>query len=296
MQDATRRFRSYALWKFTAVGLATAMAIAFLLSRLLHAASASDGCDREYCPDDAVFQAMPLQGLLVGVLESPITFATVLAHGDFGLGGMSPLDGGAIVLDGHAYHAQLDGSLRTVAPAERTATLWVKRFRADRSIALEPVVGFDALTAQLDRKIAVPNRIHAIRIDGRFRRLSVRSVPRQSPPYKSVTEVVKEQNVFELRDVEGTLVGYRFPAYVSGINAPGYHFHLVDRERRHGGHVLDFAAGTLVAQVDTSRALTVIVPDDPLFDSADFEKQSGEGVYQRALQPGRSMPETGAIR
>jgi alpha-acetolactate decarboxylase len=37
-----------------------------------------------------------------------------------------------------------------------------------------------------------------IALDGRFYLVRARSVPRQSPPYRSLTEVVAEQHVFEL--------------------------------------------------------------------------------------------------
>lgn len=246
-----------------------------------------DGCAGDYCADDAIFQAAPLQSLLAGVLESPVAFRSVLAHGDFGLGGLSPLDGEVIVVDGQAWQAKLDGSLRAVSPDERTSVLFVKRFRADRRVPLTEVADLDGFIRTLDAAIAAPNRFHAIRIDGRFDRLKLRSVPRQSPPYRSVTEVVKTQEVLDLEDVEGTLVGFRFPPYLGGVNAGGYHLHFVDHARRRGGHVLDLGAAALDVQVDSTRALTLVVPDDPAFDAADLAP-AGEGArdFQRALRPG----------
>lgn len=262
-----------------------------------HAASAGasehgDGYHRSYCAEDAVFQAVPLQGLLAGVLESSITFSSVLKHGDFGLGGMSPLEGEVIVLDGMPYQARVDGSVRAVDLAERTAVLWVKRFRPDRRLTTSAIADFDALIAQLDAGLGTPNRVHAIRIDGRFDRLTLRSVPRQSPPYAPVTEVVQSQNVYSLEDVEGSLVGFRFPTWASGINAPGYHFHFIDAGRRRGGHVLDVAAAPLVARIDTSRAVTVVTPDDTLFDDAKLPAPAGNEGYLRALRT-EERPESG---
>lgn len=252
-------------------------------------ARAADGCRGAYCAEDAIFQAVPLQSLTQGLLESPITLGTVLARGDFGLGGLAPLDGEVIVVDGTAWHARLDGSLRKVASDERTAALFVKRFRADRTFELADVSGLDALARQLDAAIGRPNRFHAVRIDGRFDRLRLRSVPRQSPPYRSVVDVVTEQNVIDLAAVEGTLVGFRFPAYLAGVNAEGYHFHFVDRARRMGGHVLDVVAPALEARIDSTRALTLVVPDDPAFDAADFSNAAGgpREAFDRALRPSR---------
>lgn len=249
------------------------------------AASGDDGCGRAYCVEDAVFQLAPLQSLLAGVLEGPFTFADAMAHGDFGIGGMSPLDGEAILVDGRAWHAAVDGTLREVAPSERTSVLFAKRFRADRSIDLPAVDGLDAFTAALDAELPRRNRIQAVRIDGRFARLRLRSVPRQFRPYVPVTEVVKSQQLLELADVDGTLVGFRFPGYFGGVNAAGWHFHFVDRERRRGGHLLDIGGDGLRAQLDGSRALILVLPDDPDFDAADLGDGGGDG-FQPALRPG----------
>lgn len=242
-------------------------------------------CGEDFCPRDAVFQTAPLQALMAGVLESPVTFATGLRHGDFGLGGMSPLDGEVIVVDGMPYHAREDGSIRRVDPGERTSVLIVKHFQPDTSARLAAIRDLDDLVDQLDAAAGFHNRIHAVRIDGRFDTIRLRSVPRQSAPYVPVTTVVQSQKVFEMEQVDGTLVGFRFPAWARGINAPGYHFHFVDEARERGGHVLDVAGRSMDAQIDTSRAVTVMTPDDPLFDNMDFDS-SGESIqYRRALRP-----------
>ncbi|HEY8585066.1 MAG TPA: acetolactate decarboxylase, partial [Capillimicrobium sp.] len=78
-----------------------------------------------------------------------------------------------------------------------------------------------------------------VRVEGRFERVRARSVPRQHPPYRPLPEVVADQHVFDLADIEGTMVGFRFPADAGAINVPGHHLHVADRDRRRGGHVFD---------------------------------------------------------
>lgn len=260
------------------------LAIALAMVPSTEAAEGTEACSTDYCAHDAVFQTAPLQALFAGVLESPVRLATGLEHGDFGLGGLSPLDGEVIVLDGKVYHARLDGSIREVDASEPTSILIIKHFRADRIAHLDRVEDLDDLTRQLDVALGFPNRIHAVRIEGRFDRLAVRSVPRQEAPYAPVTTVVQSQKVLELEDIEGTLVGFRFPGWAAGINAPGYHFHFVDADRQIGGHVLGIATRGLRVEGDISRAVTTMTPDDPLFDNANFD---GTGpAYRRALRPG----------
>jgi acetolactate decarboxylase len=49
---------------------------------------------------------------------------------------------------------------------------------------------------------------------------------------------VQSQPTFELRDVHGSLVGFRFPDHARGLNVAGYHFHFITDDRSAGGHVL----------------------------------------------------------
>lgn len=51
--------------------------------------------------------------------------------------------------------------------------------------------------------------------------------------------MVTYQPTFELRDIRGSLVGFRFPDYAQGLNVPGYHLHFVTEDRRAGGHLLE---------------------------------------------------------
>jgi acetolactate decarboxylase len=56
----------------------------------------------------------------------------------------------------------------------------------------------EQLLAQIDELMPARAASCAVRIDGRFDSVRARSVPRQEPPYRPLTEVVAEQHVFEL--------------------------------------------------------------------------------------------------
>jgi acetolactate decarboxylase len=63
------------------------------------------------------------------------------------------------------------------------------------------------------------------------------------------------------------MVGFRFPAYVEGIEVGGYHLHFISEDRTRGGHVLDSRCGELRIQLDPSNELHVELP--PSVDLAD---------------------------
>jgi acetolactate decarboxylase len=121
-------------------------------------------------------------------------------------------------------------------------------------------VDHPALLASLDRALPQGTAAAALRVDGDFELIRARSVPRQHPPYRPLTEVVAEQNVFELHDVSGTLVGFRFPEYSGAIEVSGFHLHFISDDRRRGGHVLDSRTLAGTARLDPSTDLHVELP------------------------------------
>ena len=62
--------------------------------------------------------------------------------------------------------------------------------------------------------------------------MKVRTVKRQEQDGVGLAEAAKDEAVFEFGDVRGDLVGFRLPGYVSGINAPGWHLHFMDADRK----------------------------------------------------------------
>ena len=116
------------------------------------------------------------------------------------------------------------------------------------------------LLAALDQHLPDGAPSAAVRLDGHFDLVRARSVPRQEPPYRPLTDVVGEQHVFELTEVEGTMMGFRFPDYAEGIEVSGYHLHFVTADRSRGGHVLDSRAAGLKVGLDPSSDLHVELP------------------------------------
>lgn len=80
--------------------------------------------------------------------------------------------------------------------------------------------------------------VSAVRVDGWFDSISLRSVHAPPRPYPPLAEVTAHQNEWSLGAVEGTVVGFRFPDASAGVEVPGYHLHFVSRDRTSGGHVL----------------------------------------------------------
>jgi acetolactate decarboxylase len=208
-----------------------------------------------------LFQASTIGALLEGAYDGDLSFAELAGQGDLGLGTLNGLDGEMIALDGRFYRADVDGLVNEVPGEARTPFAVVTRFEPTIDVEVAEALEHEALLARLDQLIPAGAPSCAIRLDGRFDLVRARSVPRQEPPYRPLTEVVAEQHVFELRDAVGTMLGFRFPDYAEGIEVAGYHLHFISDDRRRGGHVLGSRSrGPLRVRLDPSSALHVELP------------------------------------
>jgi acetolactate decarboxylase len=214
-----------------------------------------------------LFQASTIGALLDGAYEGDVSFTELAEHGDLGLGTVNGLDGEMIALDGSFYRAGVDGEIEEVSPSERTPFAVVVSFDPVIELDLEGSIDHDRLLAELDRRIPADTASCAVRIDGRFELIRARSVPRQQPPYRPLTEVVAEQHVFDFGGIDGTMLGFRFPDYAEGIEVSGWHLHFISEDRSRGGHVLDSRASAIHIGIDPSGELHVELP--PGVDLAD---------------------------
>jgi len=220
---------------------------------------------------EVLVQFSTIDALLGGLYDGTMTLSELKAHGNLGIGTFDGLDGEMILLHGQVYRVGADGRAVTVSDSETTPFAAVTFFDAERELALSAGTGFDGLSALLAETLSA-NFFHALLIEGRFKTLRTRSVPRQQPPYRPLVEVVKEQPIFDFEEVEGVLVGFYCPPFVSGINVPGYHLHFLTADRRGGGHVLDFSVAEATLKVDTLSRFMLHLPNTGDFAAADLRR------------------------
>jgi acetolactate decarboxylase len=210
------------------------------------------------------YQNSTITALLDGNYDGEVTFESLRRHGTFGLGTFDGLDGEMVATGGTFYQVRSDGCVSVVPGAAVTPFSVVTDFHPDAAVATRVVgpLSFAQLQRQLDEFRPTDRNGHAFafKIDGRFARVRTRSVPRQSPPYRPLAQVVKEQAVFDLADVQGTLVGFWFPESMSAVNVPGYHFHFITRDRSAGGHVLDLTLSDATIQSEELDEVRIALP------------------------------------
>jgi acetolactate decarboxylase len=238
---------------------------------------------------DAVFQLSLAHVLLEGGYDGVATIGDVLESGDHGLGTVDHLDGELVVVDGEPWRVDSSGVAAIVPPSTRTPFVVLTTMVAPRRVRLRDV-DRDGVIAEIERVIDDPAAVVAVRLEGRFRSVLVRSVPRQEPPYRPYADVCANDEVRWVHaPFTGVFVGFRFPNFGSGSTLPGLHLHGLDAARTTGGHNHDLHVEDAELSVSTGHDVTVALPERSMVDLLDMP--SHRRALQRAmLRRGPSTP------
>ena len=224
-------------------------------------------------PRNSITQIGVIDGLLAGAYDGQTESGTLTHEADIGLGTFNRLDGEMIVLDGHIYQVRADGKVYSPTPETTTPFAVVTKFRPTSTHDLSGGITFHEFQERVDALLPNTNVVCVFRLTGTFRQIKTRSVPAQSKPYVPLVEATRHQSVFELGSCRGTVVGFRMPDFVKGINVPGYHAHFLTADRQAGGHVLEFMLdeGTLELAV-CSRIDLWLPTDGATLKGIDFSR------------------------
>lgn len=217
-----------------------------------------------------VTQFSTLNALMAGCYQGTFKCGDLSRSGDFGIGTFDRLDGEMVMLDGAIYQICSDGSVKRPGSETLVPFAVVTTFRPEQKIELKGEYSLAELQGKVDEWLSTTNIFYAVRIDGRFAEVRTRSVPAQQKPYKQLTEVVKNQPVFERRDVQGTLVGFRCPDYAAPMNLPGYHLHFISTDREFGGHLLSCRVKDPLIRIEHIREVDLRLPPYGDFDSMNM--------------------------
>jgi len=222
-----------------------------------------------------LFQASTYSALQAGDYNGDVTLKDLRAHGDFGLGTFNALDGEMILLNGTFYQIKSDGNAYVIAndsATVKTPFADVTTFEPDSQFALasNSPLNYTELQHYLDGRLPSKNNFYAVKITGECSYLEVRSESQQAMPYPSLSDALKNQSIFVLRNVTGTFVGFFSPQYSNGTFVPGWHFHFLTADDKHGGHVLEVVLQRAAVQIDNLTALSVELPQTATFYSMNL--------------------------
>jgi acetolactate decarboxylase len=227
-------------------------------------------------PKNTVTQVSTIDALLTGAYDGQMPLGQLLRYGDFGIGTFDGLDGEMIILDRQVYQARADGTVHLMPTNSTTPFASVVNFRPDMTPGLTDILTEKTFQTRVDDLAPNQNLFLAVRFDGYFTSMKVRSVPKQEKPYPPLAEVTPHQAEFEYIGISGTILGFRCPPFVKGINVPGYHLHFISDDKTKGGHILDFTTVGGNLQLDACNRFYMILPEQEQFAALDLSQDRSQ--------------------
>ena len=219
---------------------------------------------------DKVYQISLLQALVNGYFDGVITTDELKKYGNTAIGTFDGADGELIMLDGVIYKAKVDGNVEVIT-SDKIPFSNVTTFTPDDKINLS-ISDINDLKDKLNKYNSNnKNMLICIKINGLFKQITVRSIPKQNKPYKNLNYVVEhEQKTYTYNNLEGTLVGFCFPYYLDKINSSDYHMHFISKDKTKGGHVLGLTFDNLDCLISVKNILELILPNTDSFKEKNY--------------------------
>lgn len=214
-----------------------------------------------------LLQASTLNALMLGNFDRTISVRAFLQDADTGIGTYTGLNGEAIFENGVAYRATADGTVTVMAPEDGVAFGTVAKFDASAPVhQLKGIASIDVLKEQLAPYVEEnPNVFYLLKATGTFSQMHVRSCYSCQKPYPTLSEAASHQKEFHYQGVTGSVIAVYCPAYVEGINLPGWHFHFLSEDKTKGGHILGLQAENVAVQLNPILDWELLLPENPEF-------------------------------
>ncbi|HCV2211770.1 TPA: acetolactate decarboxylase [Staphylococcus aureus] len=220
---------------------------------------------------NVLYQHGTLGTLMTGLLKGTASINELLQHGDLGIATLTGSNGEVIFLDGKAYHANEHKEFVELKGDELTPYATVTKFVADTSYETKDKSS-EAVFAEIKEKMLSENLFSAVKISGLFKKMHVRMMPAQEPPYTRLIDSARRQPEQTETYVKGSVVGFFTPELFHGIGSAGFHVHFANDDRNFGGHVLDFEVEDVKVEIQNIETFEQHFPiQDKDFTKANID-------------------------
>ena len=227
--------------------------------------------------DHPLYLCSPVNALVEGIYEEKIPLQEVLQHGDFGLGTFDHVDGEMVILDGHIFQIDGGGVVREMPNTAHTPFACVTFYQPTCTEEFDGTWTWESFERALYSLLPSRNIFYALRIEGEFEQVNVRSIPRQDS-YRPLVEVAREQALMEFHGVHGTVAGFYTPAFMANVNVPGLHLHFLSDDRTRGGHLMSCVPRKVRVGIQYIRRMELALPITLDYLTQDFTRDAAKDL------------------
>jgi len=240
---------------------------------------------------NSIWQVSTTGALVEGLFKGVSTVKEVKQHGDFGLGTFAGLDGEGMLLCGRCYQATEDGLVKEVPDDSKTPFFVATHFSSDTKEVMKDIKSYDDLCQRLDGLRVSENVMAAIRITGVFKSIHWRVA---CPAHKGekLVQATSRQAEFKKEGIQGTLLGFWTMKFITSVNVPGYHLHLLSDDGKYGGHILDLQAEEVTVELHVQNNLKVSLPTTKEYLQADLTRDPTKDLHKAESKPANLSEET----
>lgn len=220
---------------------------------------------------NVLYQHGTLGTLMAGLLQGTASINDLLKHGDIGIATLTGSDGEVIIVDGKAYHANEHKEFVELKGDELSPYATVSRFTPDKTYSTSNKSSTEVYD-EVKEKMLSENLFSAVKISGTFKKMHVRMMPGQEPPYTRLINSANRQPEQIEENIKGSIVGFFTPELFHGIGSAGFHVHFANDDRNFGGHVLDFEVSDVTVEIQNFETFEQhFAVDDEAFTTTDID-------------------------
>lgn len=220
---------------------------------------------------NVLYQHGTLGTLMAGLLQGTASINNLLEHGDIGIATLTGSDGEVIIVDGKAYHANEHKEFVELKGDELSPYATVSRFTPDKTYSTSNK-SLAEVYDEVKEKMLSKNLFSAVKISGTFKKMHVRMMPGQEPPYTRLINSANRQPEQIEENIKGSIVGFFTPELFHGIGSAGFHVHFANDDRNFGGHVLDFEVSDVTVEIQNFETFEQhFAVDDEAFTNTDID-------------------------
>jgi len=222
---------------------------------------------------NVLYQYSVIDALSAGVYEGDLSLNELKHFGNFGLGTFNNLDGEMIVFDGKIYQVKTDGASVEADNNLLSPFAAVTFFKSDTTIEIKTSQTLQQIKELIDGALPSENYLYAVKISGEFQKVKTRSVPGQQKPFPDLAAVIKNQVIFEKENVNGTVIGFKMPEFIDGVNVKNYHFHFLSGDKNFGGHLLDLVLEKGKIEIGIIKEFRCQLPSTENYSTTKLKKE-----------------------